>query len=355
MRTASAGAITTVNPRLTAVNGLAQIMPRGGRPAPLPTPSPVPNLPNTRGRERIVQWAKAAHEAATSPNTARAHEGDLRHFWNWAGGVPQYPVPVEGVLAYVHEHHGRHSLATIARRLASLSKAHQLASGEPNPCRDPRLRQVLSDLRRVAAKHGVRPRKKRALTADLLERLLATCEQDKGIMGDRDRALLLVGWASGGRRRSELAAMRFGDLEAAPGGYLLHVRRSKTDQAGAGLTVPVLGRAAAALRKWLSVSGIQYGPLFRATDKGGWRVKATGLAGRDVERIIRKRAQLAGLEPEEFGGHSLRSGFITEAGRRGIPPGAAMALSGHCSSRVFNGYFEAGDALNNPAAALLGS
>ena len=195
----------------------------------------------------------------------------------------------------------------------------------------------------------------KALTADLLERLLATCERDKGIVGDRDRALLLTGWASGGRRRSELAALRVEDLEEAGADYLVHIRRGKTDQEGDGLTVPMRGRAAEALRKWISVSRITEGPLFRSTDSSGWKVKANGISGRDVERIIRKRARMAGLDPEEYRGHSLRSGFITEAGRRGIPPGAAMALSGHRSARVFNGNYQAGDLLTKPAGAMLGA
>ena len=115
------------------------------------------------------------------------------------------------------------------------------------------------------------------------------------------------------------------------------------------------GRAAEAVRRWITVSGITEGPLFRATDRSGWKVKANGISGRDVERIIRKRAGMAGLAPEDYGGHSLRSGFITEAGRRGIPPGAAMALSGHRSTRVFNGYYQSGDLLTNPVGAMLGA
>ena len=307
-------------------------------------------------RGQLVAWARETHEQARSENTARAHEGDLRQFWNWVGSVPMYPISVETVLGYVHAYSGKHRLTTIARRLASLSKAHQLAGASPNPCRDARLGQVLSDLRRLAAKEGVRPRKMRALTADLLERLLATCANDKGLIGTRDGALLLVGWASGGRRRSELAALRVGDIEAVPdkGGYLIHLRRSKTDQEGIGATVPVLGRAAEALRTWLEMSGIHDGSVFRSTDRSGQRVKASGIASRDVERIIRKRAKQAGLDPTGFGGHSLRSGFITEAGRRGIPSAATMALSGHRSTRVFNGYYQSGDVLNNPAAVMLG-
>ena len=79
--------------------------------------------------------------------------------------------------------------------------------------------------------------------------------------------MLLVGWASGGRRRSDLVALQVGYLEAVPdrGGYLIHLRRSKTDQEGVGVTVLVLGRAAEALSTWLDLSGIQHGPLFHPT------------------------------------------------------------------------------------------
>ena len=182
----------------------------------------------------------------------------------------------------------------------------------------------------------------------MLEDLLATC--DGSLAGVRDRALLLFGFGSGGRRRSEVAAARVEDLVPVDGGYLFHLRRSKTDQAGAGAELPVLGRAGRALAAWIAAAGLVEGPLFRPLSwhgRGG-----AGLSDRSVAEIVKARAELAGYDGREFGGHSLRSGFVTTAGRQGVSLGDAMALSGHRGAAVALRYHQAGAALNNPAARL---
>jgi integrase len=182
----------------------------------------------------------------------------------------------------------------------------------------------------------------------VLEALLATC--DDTLAGVRDRALLLFGFGSGGRRRSEVAAARVEDLVAVDGGYLFHLRRSKTDQTGEGLELPVLGRAARALAAWLAAAGLTEGPLFRPLSWHGRR--GAGLSDRSVAEIVKGRAALAGYDPREFGGHSLRSGFVTTAGRQGVSLGDAMALSGHRGAAVALRYHQAGAALNNPPGGL---
>ena len=294
------------------------------------------------------------YEAGTSDNTRRAYAGDSRQFWAWAGDhmglVESYPVPVNLVLEYITAHLDQHAVSTIERRIASLSVAHGLA-GVDNPCRDPRVRSLLSKAKRSASKQGKIIRKMKAATADIVDAMMGTCGDD--LLGIRDRAILSVGFASGGRRRSELAAFQVDDLERAADGFTIRLRSSKTDQAGQGATLPVLGKAAAYLDRWLTESGITTGPLFRSINRHG-RI-GPSISGKAIYDLVRKRAGLAGLDPKQFGGHSLRSGFVTEAGRRGVPAPAAMALSRHRSSAIFNGYYESGDVLNNPAGKLLGA
>jgi integrase len=69
---------------------------------------------------------------------------------------------------------------------------------------------IPSRTRRAYAQRGARPRKQRALTKDPLQALLATC--DETLRGQRDRALLLFAWATGGRRRPEVAAATMENL-----------------------------------------------------------------------------------------------------------------------------------------------
>lgn len=167
----------------------------------------------------------------------------------------------------------------------------------------------------------------------------------------QDRAILLVGFASGGRRRAELANLYAEDLRKVEGGYLIRLRHSKTDQLGKGQEVPILGAAAQAVTAWLVKSGIRTGKLFRGIRRSGQL--NDGLAGRTVNRIVKRRATLAGIDPALFGAHSLRSGFITESGRRGSALGDAMALSGHRTTAVAQGYYREGELMRNPAAHML--
>lgn len=112
---------------------------------------------------------------------------------------------------------------------------------------------------------------------------------------------------------------------------------------------PILGRSADALATWLEATLIDEGPIFRRAWKG--RVGPALLSG-SVASIVKRRAKLARLQGD-FGAHSLRSGFVTEAGRQGIPLPAVMAMTEHRSVASVIGYFQAGAAENNPAARLL--
>lgn len=126
------------------------------------------------------------------------------------------------------------------------------------------------------------------------------------------------------------------------GEFLIRLGGLKTDQEGRGLHVPVLGRAAAALRVWLDAAAITHGPIFRGVAKGG-RL-AGRLSDRAVAPIVQRRAHMAGFDATAFGAHSLRAGFITESGRQHIPLGDAKALSGHRSDAVAMGYYRSGSA-----------
>ena len=214
------------------------------------------------------------------------------------------------------------------------------------------MRQLLKRGRRAAVKRGERPRKKTAITKAELEALLATC--DDSLEGLRDRAILLFGFASGGRRRSEIAVADWQDLRRLNAtDFVYRLEHSKSQQAGPNASAtpdkPVLGRAGAALSAWLAAAKITDGPLFRRL--WGTRV-GPPLAPKAIAAIVQRRAALAGLKGD-FGGHSLRSGFITEGGRQGIALPALMALTEHRSVAQAVGYFQAGDARNNPAARLL--
>src|SRR3546814_372846 len=131
------------------------------------------------------------------------------------------------------------------------------------------------------------------------------------------------------------------------------LEHSKTQQAGVTASStpdkPVLDRAALALEEWLDAAGITEGAIFRRL----WRTRVgPALSPAAVGEIVQRRASLAGLEGD-FGGHSLRSGFVTEASRQGVSLPAIMQLTEHRAVSSVVGYFQSGGAATNPAARLL--
>lgn len=334
------------------------------------------------------QAANAVRELlaeAAAANTTRSYASALRYWAGWYaaryGLELTLPVPEAVVLQFVVDHVVRRSaegdlawelppavdaalvaaglkakpgpwtLASVRHRVAVLSTAHRLKQ-QPNPCEQPAVRTVLSRAARAAVKRGERPRKKTAITLAELEAMLATC--DDSLEGLRDRALLCFGFASGGRRRSEIACADMRDLRRiGDKGYIYRLEHSKTQQAGVTASStpdkPVLDRAALALEDWLEASGIAEGAIFRRL----WKQRiGPALSPAAVGEIVQRRARLAGLKGD-FGGHSLRSGFVTEASRQGVSLPAIMQLTEHRAVSSVVGYFQTGEAAHNPAARLL--
>jgi integrase len=340
-----------------------------------------------RLHEETEEAVRALFEEGESANTSRSYASALKYWAAWYRLryrlTLSLPVPVPAVIQFIIDHverttaqgglknqlpaaldrmlveggfkgdAGALALNTVVHRLSVLSKAHQIKD-LANPARDPAVQELLRRVRRAYATRGVRPTRKTALTKDPLEAMLATCTD--GLIGVGDRALLLFCWASGGRRRSEVSAAVMENLvKVGDRLYLYHLGHSKTDQLGAehnsNAEKPVADQAADALAAWLEASNIITGPLFRRIR--GAATVAEPLSAEAVALIVKRRAQLAGLQGD-FGAHSLRSGFVTEAGRQNIPLGDTMAMTGHRSIQTVMRYFQTGAIGQTRAARLLG-
>jgi integrase len=272
---------------------------------------------------------------------------------NKTGLISELPPAIDQALlaAGLKAKLGALKLSTVTQRVAVLSTAHKLKR-VANPCELASVRTLLRRARRALVKRGERPTKKTAITRVELEAMLATC--DNSLEGLRDCALLCFGFASGGRRRSEIAAADMRDLrKIGDESYIYRLEYSKTQQAGVKVDStpdkPILGRSARALSTWLETAGIREGAIFRRLWKD--RVGPALLPG-SVATIVKRRANMAGLEGD-YGAHSLRSGFVTEAGKQGVPLPAVMAMTEHRSVASVIGYFQTGAAEDNPAARLL--
>jgi integrase len=266
-------------------------------------------------------------------------------------------------------HRAPHAVTTVQRRLASWSTLHRWR-GLQGAFSAPDVRSAMRLASRVAGRPKTR-KSRRAVTADLLEQLLATCNGTDyaapSLVDLRDKALLLIGFASGGRRRSELSGLRLSQIvwedplpadPTDPGSLLLpaaslQLGRTKTEDASDDNAVLLIGRPVEALRTWLEAAPIVEGAVFRAIDRWG-NVKARGLTPQSVNAILKSRCALAGLDSAEFSAHGLRSGFLTEAANRDIPIQDAMQQSRHRSLAQASSYYNDAGRSRRRSARMLG-
>lgn len=294
---------------------------------------------------KIETDVRAYVEQAISENSRKALRSDLEHFRQYGGEIPCSP---ETLAAYIAAFAGSLSVATLCRRIASISKAHKL-KGMPSPVVSEIVRLTLRGIKR---QHG-KPQKQAApLCRDDLLLVLAAIPDD--LRGARDRALLLIGFCAA-LRRSELCRVQYEDLAFTSEGLVLTLPRSKNDQEGHGRKVGIpFGRGKVcpirALQDWLARSGITSGPIFRAIDKGA--VTETSLCDRSVSNIVKARVASVGLSSEHFSGHSLRAGLATSAAMAGVSSLKIREQTGHKSEAMLARYVRDGNLFRDNAAAL---
>ncbi|KQU08106.1 tyrosine-type recombinase/integrase [Rhizobium sp. Leaf453] len=254
---------------------------------------------------------------------------------------------------------GPHAPDTVRRRLATWSTLTKWR-GMSGHFSSPALKSAI----RLAVRATPRPRKRKnakAVTGDVLARMLATCNTDR-LPDLRDRAILMVAFASGGRRRSEIAALRTEQLTveapvAVDNGpplpsLAVHLGRTKTSGADQDEIVYLTGRPVEALNTWLAAARIDKGSVFRAIDRWG-NVSRRAIDPKAVNDIVKLRARKAGLDPTEFSAHGLRSGYLTEAANRGIPLPEAMEQSRHRSVQQASDYYNSATRRSGRAARLV--
>ena len=296
----------------------------------------------------IVQ---AYQRASKAGSTVRAYRSDAVVFAAWCQqyGFRSLPASPEAVAAFlVAEAEAGRAASTIARRCAAIGYAHKLAQ-EADPTVNEDVRATLKGIRRTI---GTAPTQKTAATAEILAALLMRTPDT--LTGKRDRALLALGFA-GAFRRSELVALDVADLREDKDGLRVTVRRSKTDQEGKGFEKAIphgrFVRPVALLREWLDAAGITEGPVFRPVSRSGRVRGIERLTTQSVADIIKRYAAAAGLDASAFGGHSLRSGFVTSAAERGADLARIMDTSGHRDPRTVVGYIRRANAFKDHAGS----
>lgn len=285
-----------------------------------------------------TETIRAYQRASKAKSTLRAYRADAAVFDRWCRrfGFAAMPASSVAVAAFlVHEAERGVKASTIGRRTAAIRYAHRFAK-LPDPTDDEDVRATLKGIRNSI---GTASEGKAPATAEVVTRMLAHIPAT--LTGKRDRAIITLGFAAA-LRRSELVALDVADLTDDREGLRLRIRKSKTDQEGAGQEIAVPHgrhlRPVDAVNEWLGAAGIREGAVFRPVSRSG-RVRGTErLTDRSVADLVKRYAIAAGLDPREFSGHSLRAGFVTTAAERGAELTRIMETTRHRDVRTVTGY-----------------
>jgi site-specific recombinase XerD len=291
---------------------------------------------------------------AKSANTRRAYAADWRHFSDWCAeqGRAALPATPETVALYLTGLSQTHKVASLTRRISAISQAHQAANLE-SPTQATLVRALMAGIRRSK---GTAAEAKRPVLVPDLDRMLEALPEN--LLGVRDRALLLVGFA-GAFRRSELVALDWQDIEFASEGLAITLRRSKTDVEGQGRKIGIpYGKSAArcpvrALAAWRDRAGGESGAVFRALDRRG-RIVGERLSDKAVARIVKRAIAAAGGNPSDYAGHSLRAGFATAAALGGASERSITNQTGHRSLTMVRRYIREGSLFQENAVTNTG-
>jgi len=312
----------------------------------------------SRGLEHLIARANAFISRARAASTVRAYSSDWNDFTRWCGRhhLQFLPATPETIALYITDLASRPlAVAIIVRRLTAISKAHA-AAGQTFPASTRNL--VVGDtLRGIKRTLGTAHHKKEALLAADIRRLINGCP--KNLSGTRDKALFLLSFA-GAFRRSESSGLTVEDLRFCREGVVCTLRRSKTDQEGAGREVGIPYAKnkkicpVRALKAWLKAAKISSGRVFRRVDRYGFVSRRRGLDPASIAYIVKQAARRAGFRHvRDVSGHSFRAGHVSQAVRNGVPEYVVMKQTGHRSREVLDAYIRTGEIFTQNAAGGL--
>ena len=289
-----------------------------------------------------------------SVNTVRAYKSDFNDFGLFCvqsgfKALPTEPKIVSLYLTYLSTKNVK--LSTIKRRLVSIGVIHRM-KGQYLDTKHP---IIVENLMGIKRRKGTIQKGKKPILINNLKKLIDVIDEEKieDINKLRDKSILLIGFA-GGFRRNEIVSLDKEDLEFVFEGLKITVKRSKTDQFGEGLTkgIPYFENIAycpvTILQKWINISKITKGPLFRKISKGS-RLLENRLTDQTVALIIKKYLNKSGIDSSNYSGHSLRSGFATSAAESGAEERSIMAVTGHKTTQMVRRYIQEANLFKNNA------
>ena len=293
-------------------------------------------------------------QSSKARNTVRAYKSDFSDFGlfcaqNGFKSLPSEPKVVSLYLTHLSTKDAK--ISTLKRRLVSIGVIHKL-KGHYLDTKHP---SIIENIMGIKRRKGSFQKAKKPILINSLKKIINVIDQQKKeeIKKLRDRSIILIGF-SGGFRRNEIVSLDYDDLDFVPEGLKLSIRRSKTDQFGEGFTkaLPYFDSSqycpVVSLKKLLDLSKIRSGPVFRRFSKGS-KLSENRLTDQTVALLIKEYLNLAGIDSENFSGHSLRSGFATSAAESGVEERNIMAMTGHKSTEMVRRYIKEANLFKNNA------
>ena len=311
----------------------------------------------------LITDIKALHEEtlnnlknSKANNTIRAYKSDFRDFGGFCSKnglkfLPADPKVVSLYLTYLSTKDAK--MSTLRRRLVSIGVIHRL-KGHYLDMKHP---IIIENLMGIKRKKGSYQKGKKPILINHLKLMIEAIDKDTsdetGIRKLRDKTIILLGFA-GGFRRIELISIDFEDLEFVSEGVKIFIRKSKTDQFGEGMIkgLPYFTSQKYCpvwhLKKWLEISEIKSGPIFRRFSKG-LNLGKNRLTDQSVALFLKKHLLNAGIENQNYSGHSLRSGFATVTAESGADERSIMAMTGHKTTQMVRRYIKEANLFKNNA------
>lgn len=286
-------------------------------------------------------------------NTLRAYKSDFKDFGTFCAkhGFKSIPTEPKVVSLYLTHLSASSKISTLRRRLVSIGVVHKL-KGHYLDTKHP---VIIENLMGIKRKKGSLQTGKKPILINHLKQIVNVIDEQKieKIKKLRNRTLILIGFG-GGFRRTELISIDHEDLDFVEEGVKITLRRSKTDQFGEGLVkgLPYFSSdkycPVTSLKNWINLSKIKTGPIFRRFAKGSI-LTSHRLSDQSVVLIIKDYLKLAGIESQNFSGHSLRSGFATVAAESGADERSIMAMTGHKTTQMVRRYIKEANIFKNNA------
>jgi site-specific recombinase XerD len=305
-----------------------------------------------QNNKKLSIKSKKRLQKSKADNTLRAYEADWLDFYEWCSFHNSQALPAESetIVNYINDLADNAKANTISRRLSAISENHKAAGYvDNNPCRGGLVRNALDAIKR---EKGTMQRGKAPILMEDLQNITSYFDVID-IAGIRDKALLLTGFM-GAFRRSELVKIDIEDLTFTRDGVIILVAKSKGDQEGQGeqVAIPYSSNpdicAVTALKNWIYNAHLVTGPLFRPLNKYK-QIRNRRLTNQSVALIVKKYVGLAGLNPDNFAGHSLRRGFATSAAQHDVDERSIMKQTRHKSEKMVRRYIEQGNLFKNNA------